>query len=231
MRTLLSLACLVSLLAAAAPAFAQAPPGPPVRGPRPEAPPRVEFQVKPAKPFVYDKERPELLYRDRSWTHIGNDNFAKTSDGADDLTRKAKGTTLVLVIALGEAQLAAIGQDRWKRVTLRGSVIGNDSGRHGCSPTTVTLGGKRIATITKSGSIKLAVSKQALLAARDVKTGAVTFVIDSGRTATDVDDQELGKFKLVLGEEPLPKPAAEPAAQPDGDEPAPERKRSGERPE
>ena len=227
MRTL----TLVLALTLAAPAFAQAPPGPPVRGPRPEAPPRVEYQIKPAKPFVYDAERPELLYRDRSWTHIGNDNFAKTSDGADDLTRKAKGTTLKLVIALGEAQLKAIADPRWKRVTLRGSVIGNDTGRVGCSATTVTMGGKPIGKIVKSGSIKLAVSKQALLDARDPKTGAVTFVIDSGRTPTDVDDQELGKFKLVLGEEALPKPAAQPEVKPQPGAKRPGEAPAGEQPE
>lgn len=172
------------------------------------------------KPWAWSAEQPELLYKDRSWTHIGDGNFAATSDGADDLTRESVGTTLRVVVPLSAAAQQEIGKAQWKTVLLKGSVIGNDAGRMGDTKATIVrLGKTEIGKITRSGTIAIRFDKTLLQRATDAGarkdgTAQIELFIASGRNgATDVDDQELGRFKLILSTDPLPKlkPEAEPA--------------------
>jgi hypothetical protein len=196
-----------------------------------EPTPPVEPQTEPAQPpvppqvahagdpdFVYDAERPAILYRDKVWLHLGDDSFSEQSDGASDLTRKSLGIQLRLAIRLGAAQLAALADPRWQRVAFKGSVIGNDTGRFECGPTVVTIGtqGKTIGQIVKSGSFVILLDKATVLEQLDRQRGVLELQIASGKAANsnDVDDQEIGRFQLVLEEEALPEPTTEPAPPP-----------------
>lgn len=146
---------------------------------------------------------PSLLYRDKSWTHIGDNNFSPQSDGADDLRRKTVGKSLEIKVALDAAALQRTGDARWKSVVLKGECIGNDTGKFGSTTATVVeLDGRKIGEITKSGVFRIAFDK-ALLAREPGKP--LTFRITTGQNgAHDADDQELGRFELRLAEAPLP---------------------------
>ena len=199
-----------------------APPGPPQ--PEPPAPPPVPepsstpppaestitIAADPKHPFAWSAESPEVLYRDKSWTHIGDNNFDPSSDGASDLTRRSGGIALAFAVALGEGPRGALQQPRWKTVVIKGTVIGNDTGKLGTTTATVVfLGGKPVGRITKSGAFAIAIDKHALVAASDNKESLATITIASGRNGDrDVDDQELGKFVVMLSEDPIPDPPA-----------------------
>lgn len=204
--------------------------------PRPPEPAQPERDAKPAEqlegvvtadprhrePWAWSADRPELLYRDRSWTHIGDNNFSQQSDGASDLTRKSAGIILRIVVPLPDAAMAEVGQARWKTVRLRGSIIGNDAGRVGETGATVVrlthpTKGPVVGKIVKSGGIDLRFDK-ALLAKARRRDGAIHVFVVSGRNgATDVDDQELGRFQLVLSPDPMPaKPAPRDGEKPEG---------------
>ena len=104
-----------------------------------------------------------------------------------------------------DAHRRLLAADVWRSAVLSGSVIGNDTGQHGnTSPTIVTLNGKEIGRITKSGLFRIPFDKQALVA--DPKKPLV-FRVASGKNAgNDLDDQELGTFRLVLSKDAPPAP-------------------------
>ncbi|MBI4617261.1 MAG: hypothetical protein HY720_26850 [Planctomycetes bacterium] len=159
------------------------------------------------------EEDPALLYKDETWTHVGDDNFSPESDGASDLTRKSGGVRLEIKVVLGEAAAARVAEERWKSVVLTGNVIGNDTGRLGqCTATVVELGGKKIGEIKESGIFRIRFDK-ALLTSGDEKPSV--FAITTGANGdSDRDDQELGYFELRLSTEELPKDDVPPAVGP-----------------
>jgi hypothetical protein len=147
---------------------------------------------------------PPVLYVDQSWTHIGDGNFSPQSDGSSDLTTESAGPAVEFKVKLTDDQRAAIGDERWRSAVLSGSVIGNDTGQFGATtPTIVELDGREIGRITNSGLFRIAFDKARLLA--DPRK-PLAFRIASGKNSgDDLDDQELGTFRIVLAEEALPK--------------------------
>lgn len=154
-------------------------------------------------------EKPPVLYADRSWTHIGDGNFSPQSNGFSDLTTKSAGPALEFEVTLTKEQWTTVANDRWKSAVLTGSVIGNDTGQFGeTTPTRVQLDGKEIGRITKSGLFRIVIDKARLLAGDPEKP--LRFRIASGKNSgDDVDDQELGSFRLVLSKDVPPKPPSE----------------------
>lgn len=159
------------------------------------------------------EEDPALLYKDETWTHVGDDNFSPESDGASDLTRKSGGVRLEIKVVLSDAAAARVAEERWKSVVLSGNVIGNDTGRLGeCTATVVDLAGKKIGEIKESGIFRIRFDKALLTAGEETPS---VFAITTGANGdSDRDDQELGYFELRLSTEEMPKDEVPPAVGP-----------------
>jgi hypothetical protein len=164
--------------------------------------PLVSGQDDP--PVPEPEPDPALLYRDKSWTHIGDGNFSPESDAASDLAFESKGGSLEFSVVIEGEAADVVQQERWKSAVLSGSVIGNDTGKIGSTtPTVVSLGERKIGQITASGTFRIRFDHRWL--STDPEKPNV-FRIASGRNGdTDLDDQELGSFVLRLSTEPLPK--------------------------
>lgn len=154
-----------------------------------------------------NEPKPEVatqrLVKDRTWVHIGDNNFDQQSNGASDLTLKAVGSSASFKITLDADALNQLKDDRWKSVELRGSVIGNDTGTHGnTSPSIVELNGKPIGKITKSGLFVIPIETKRVIA---FGNKPLVFKVTSGQnSAKDFDDQELGLLEVWVSERAIP---------------------------
>ncbi len=165
------------------------------------------FQTAQAQGPKSPKPATKQIYRDSSWTHIGNGNFSAQSDGASDLTVKSAGESMSFRLTFKPDLLKEIANPRWKSVEFQGEVIGNDTGKFGnCTATVVKLNGQQIGEIRMSGNFRIAFEKSLLL---KTPQKPLTMLILSGNASGDTDDQELGQFVLMLSERPapIPKPA------------------------